>query len=198
MPLEFVGNSSLRFGGEGGRRVYFNTTERGWEARGAEGGIWRKNPLPRGPWSWQAYGPSFEPVCDEPAECALGHSMNPGGISPCKCSGSGVCALPGHNESNCADMPQMEVVDSVRIPAGLVPGEYVLGCVEGEAFALAPARLCLQLCDTSWQDKVPTLSCLCRCASVCLRLCVPICARWLRMCPRCPVPIRPFLAQDDS
>jgi hypothetical protein len=127
MPLDFVGNSSLRWGGEGGHRIYFNTTERGWEARGVEGGIWRKNPLPRGPWSWQAYGPSFEPVCDEPAVCANGQSRNPGGISPCKCSGSGVCALPGRIESNCADMPQMEVVDTVRIPAGLTSGEYVLG-----------------------------------------------------------------------
>ena len=126
-PLEFVGNSSLRWGGEGGRRVYFNSTERGWEARGVEGAIWRKNPLPRGPWDWKIYGPSFEPVCEEPATCANGHSMNPGGISPCKCSGSGVCALPGHNESNCADLPQMEVVDTVRIPENLPPGDYVLG-----------------------------------------------------------------------
>ena len=126
-PLEFVGNSSLRWGGEGGRRVYFNSTERGWEARGVEGAIWRKNPLPRGPWGWQTYGPSFEPVCEEPATCANGHPMNPGGISPCKCSGSGVCALPGHNESNCADLPQMEVVDTVRIPENLPAGEYVLG-----------------------------------------------------------------------
>ena len=126
-PLEFVGNSSLRWGGEGGRRVYFNSTERGWEAQGVEGAIWRKNPLPRGPWDWKIYGPSFEPVCEEPATCANGHPMNPGGISPCKCSGSGVCALPGHNESNCADLPQMEVVDTVRIPENLPAGDYVLG-----------------------------------------------------------------------
>ena len=38
-----------------------------------------------------------------------------------------MCALPGHNESNCADLPQMEVVDTVRIPENLPAGEYVLG-----------------------------------------------------------------------
>ena len=122
-PLDFVGNSSLRWGGEGGRRIYFNTTELGWEARGVEGKIWRKNPIPRGPWSWAEYGPSFEPVCKEPSTCANGKPRNPGGINPCKCSGSGVCNSAGKNESNCADFPQMEVVDTVRIPEGLKPGD---------------------------------------------------------------------------
>ena len=124
MPLEFVGNSSLRWGGEGGKRVYFDPTALGWEARGVEGGVWRKNPLSPGPFSWESYGQSSPPVCDEPAACAIGQPRNPGGISPCKCSGSGVCALPGHSESNCADLPQLEVVDSIRIPADLPPGEY--------------------------------------------------------------------------
>jgi len=64
MPLEFVGNSSMRWGGEGGESIYFDTTARGWETRGVEGAIWRKNPIPRGPWSWASYGPSFEPVCN--------------------------------------------------------------------------------------------------------------------------------------
>ena len=126
-PLAFEGNSSLRFGGKGGERVYFNTTARGWETRGAEGGIWRKNPIPRGPWDWRAYGPSFEPVCANSASCANGKIRNPGGINPCKCAGSGLCALPGKLESNCADFPQMEVVDTVRVPAGLPAGDYVLG-----------------------------------------------------------------------
>ena len=124
---EFVGNSSLRWGGEGGERVYFNTTERGWETRGVEGAVWRKNPLSPGPWSWQSYGQSTPPVCQEPATCAVRKLRNPGGVSPCRCSGSGVCSLAGHHESNCADMPQMEVVDVVRIPDNLPAGDYVLG-----------------------------------------------------------------------
>jgi hypothetical protein len=82
--------------------------------------------LPRGPWEWNIYGPSFEPVCDEPAACANGAPRNPGGISPCECSGAGTCQLPGENESNCADLPQLEVVDTVHIPEGIEPGEYVL------------------------------------------------------------------------
>ena len=38
-----------------------------------------------------------------------------------------VCSLPGHTESSCADLAQMMVVDTVRIPEGLAPGDNVLG-----------------------------------------------------------------------
>lgn len=31
MPLAFVGNSSLRWGGEGGEQLFFNSTKKGWE-----------------------------------------------------------------------------------------------------------------------------------------------------------------------
>lgn len=31
--------------------------------------MWRKCPLPRGPWGWVYNGPSFEPVCEESEEC---------------------------------------------------------------------------------------------------------------------------------
>ena len=80
--------------------------------------------MARGPWEWSAYGASSEPVCEEPPACAIGQPRNPGGVNPCNCSGSGTCQTSGHFESNCADFPQMEIVDTVRIPEGLEPGEY--------------------------------------------------------------------------
>merc|ERR1719198_1568371 len=33
LPLDFVGNSILRWGGDRGSQIEFNTTERGWETR---------------------------------------------------------------------------------------------------------------------------------------------------------------------
>ena len=161
---EFVGNSSLRWGGEGGERVYFNTTERGWETRGVEGAVWRKNPLSPGPWSWQSYGQSTPPVCQEPAACAVRKLRNPGGVSPCRCSGSGVCSLAGHHESNCADMPQMEVVDVVRIPDNLPAGDYVLGwrwdCEQSTQVSFAFSLLLEQIQFLPQQ--------LCQCVPLCI------------------------------
>ena len=77
-PLRFVGNSSLRWGGAGGKRLYFNSSALGWETNVGTlppGSSWRKNPLPRAParggvdWGWENFGASFEPVCQEPPEC---------------------------------------------------------------------------------------------------------------------------------
>jgi hypothetical protein len=124
-PLAFTGNSSLRWGGVGGEQVFFNTTARGWDVGGDDvvpaGSTWRKCPLPRGPWTWKFSGPSFEPVCEESDACKNAHTKAPpclGTTSPCfcKCSGDGV-----------GDLPQLEIVDKVIIPAGLAPGKYVLG-----------------------------------------------------------------------
>ena len=124
IPLDFVGNSSLRWGGVGGERLYFNTTERGWDVREGTtpaGSMWRKCPLPRGPWGWKHSGASFEPVCDESDACRGAHDRAPTCLGPeapctCKCSGDGI-----------GDLPQLEIVDQVRIPADLPPGDYVLG-----------------------------------------------------------------------
>ena len=83
--------------------------------------MWRKCPLPRGPWNWRLSGPSFEPVCDESEACRSAHTHAPKCLGPeapcaCKCSGDGI-----------GDLPQLEIVDRVRIPASLPPGDYVLG-----------------------------------------------------------------------
>lgn len=124
MPLQFVGNSSLRWGGVGGEQIFFNTTERGWDVNVGTfppGSTWRKCPLPRGPWSWHMSGPSFEPVCEESEACKNAHITPPECLGPekpceCKCSGDGI-----------GDLPQLEIVDQVLIPEGIKPGKYVLG-----------------------------------------------------------------------
>merc|ERR1712094_116242 len=77
--------------------------------------------IPRGPWGWAMSGPSFEPVCEESAACKGAHNKKPPCLGPekpcaCKCSGDGI-----------GDLPQLEIVDKVQIPADLKPGSYVLG-----------------------------------------------------------------------
>jgi hypothetical protein len=124
MPLRYVGNSSLRWGGVGGEQLFFNTTELGWDVSEGtipKGSMWRKVPLPRGPWGWDMSGPSFEPVCEESEACKAAHEKKPPCLGPekpceCKCSGDGI-----------GDLPQLEIVDQVRIPADLKAGSYVLG-----------------------------------------------------------------------
>eukprot|EP01045_Picozoa_sp_COSAG04_P028400 COSAG04_NODE_4393_length_2123_cov_1.709980_4_plen_75_part_00 len=65
---------------------------------------------------------SFEPRCDESPECANatgngagdnGPNGAPDGTMLCKCSGR--------------DLPALEIVDRVSIPANLPAGDYVLG-----------------------------------------------------------------------
>jgi len=113
-PLDFVGNSSLRWGGEGGDRVSFNTTELGWEVSTGtipRGSMWRKNPIPRGAHAWSFYGASTAPVCEESAACKDSATTPAPGV--CKCSG----------EWNDA----VDIMDHVVIPHSLPAGEYVLG-----------------------------------------------------------------------
>ena len=63
-PLQFVGPSSLRWGGAGGEQLFFNATDVSIGTTPA-GSTWRKCPIPRGPWGWIYNGPAFEPVCEE-------------------------------------------------------------------------------------------------------------------------------------
>ena len=89
MSLKFVGNSSFRWGGLGGERLYFNSTARGWEVSEGtfpEGSMWRKNPIARTVTEWYMYGAAFEPVCEESPACRNSHyRVPPPGV--CKCSG---------------------------------------------------------------------------------------------------------------
>lgn len=115
MHLDFTGNSSLRWGGLGGQTLSFDSSARGWQVTTGtvpEGSMWRKIPIPRTVNEWNMYGASFEPVCDESAECRNSHYSKPAdGV--CKCSGD-------WND-------EVEIVDLVQIPATLEPGKYVLG-----------------------------------------------------------------------
>ena len=115
ISLKFVGNPSLRWGGVGGERLFFNSTAKGWEVSEGTvpaGSMWRENPIARTVNEWFMYGAAFEPVCDESPECRNSHFRAPApGV--CKCSGDWNDLL--------------EVVDQVHIPADLKPRKYVLG-----------------------------------------------------------------------
>ena len=68
-PLPFAdGTSLLRWGGVGGKALRFNATDVSIGTVPA-GSTWRRSPLPRGPWDWRYYGPSPQPVCEEPLAC---------------------------------------------------------------------------------------------------------------------------------
>jgi hypothetical protein len=113
-PLDFVGQQSFRWGGMGGKQMWFNGTYV-TEGTTPTGSMWSKIPVPRGPWDWDDCigGMSFEPACEESAECANAYEGKLDGTMTCKCSGR--------------DLPGLEIVDRVRIPADLPAGEWVLG-----------------------------------------------------------------------
>lgn len=117
-PLDFVGNSTLRWDGNKSTDIQFNTTERGWETNVGTvpaGSTWRKFPIPTVLWARE--GPSFEPVCEELESCkryATGYGGKPGS---CLCS--------GHSNGGPL-LPNLEVVDQVLIPKELKAGRYVL------------------------------------------------------------------------
>ena len=81
------------------------------------GSSWRKFPLPTV--LWQREGPSFEPVCNESQACK--DYARGGGFGP----GQGVCKCSGHSNGGPL-LPNIEMVDLLRIPADTKPGHYVL------------------------------------------------------------------------
>ena len=97
MPLKFVGQSFLRWNGDRSTDLGFNAT-RVSVGTLPHGSEWQKNPVPRDFDQWDEEGPAFEPHCPNTKE------------RPCM-----------------GNPPNLEVVDLVRIPAGLKPGRYVLG-----------------------------------------------------------------------
>ena len=61
MPLDFVGPSILRWGGDRATQLEFDPLERGWQtSQGTmpRNSSWRKLPLPNN--YWEEEGPSFE------------------------------------------------------------------------------------------------------------------------------------------
>merc|ERR1740129_2288504 len=79
------------------------------------GSAWRKTPIPT--ILWEREGPSFEPVCQESEACRAAATYGGGPRGACRCS--------GHSNGGPL-LPNLEMVDRVRIPSGLKPGRYVL------------------------------------------------------------------------
>ena len=114
-PLDFVGQQSMRWGGVGGEQIWFNGTYV-TEGTTPPNSMWSRLPVPRAPWQWDECigGQSFEPMCNESAACADAHvEAGLEGTMACKCSGR--------------DLPALEIIDRVQIPADLPAGEWVLG-----------------------------------------------------------------------
>lgn len=122
MPLDFVGNSVLRWGGDKTTQIEFDPVSKGWQTNVGtipKGSMWRKFPIPTV--LWQREGPSFQPVCNETELCKKtvsqyqGYDWTPG---TCKCSGFGGAGGPL--------LPNLEIVDLLQIPIDIPPGDYVL------------------------------------------------------------------------
>lgn len=112
-PLKMVGQSALRWGGVGGRMLFFDAVD---VIEGTKAGVmWRKNPVPR---AWKTkdgkWGPGsnhvqtgmgFQPVCED-------HGMDQKGT-----------------QQSCTGMwgpYNVEIVDKVVIPKNLAAGDWVL------------------------------------------------------------------------
>lgn len=121
IPLDFVGNSIFRWDGDRTTELEFNTTERGWETNVGTvpaGSTWRKVPIPTVLWARE--GPSFDPVCEESDACKRAATHNGGPAGVCKCSGH------SNGSNNAPLLPNLEMVDYVRIPEDTKPGAYVI------------------------------------------------------------------------
>jgi hypothetical protein len=120
IPLKFEGNSALRWDGNDSSKIEFNASARGWEVREGTvpaGSTWRKNPIPSG--LWEREGAQFDPVCKESEACLRSYTTGPWHAKAglCKCSGF----------SNGGPLlPNLEIMDLVRVPENLAPGKYVL------------------------------------------------------------------------
>merc|ERR1712046_254927 len=101
-------------------QIEFDTIKRGWETNQGttpQGSTWRKTPIPTV--LWEREGPSFEPVCEESEACREAATYGAWG------SIQGVCRCSGHSNGGPL-LPNLEMVDNVKIPGNLKPGKYVL------------------------------------------------------------------------
>lgn len=111
MPLDMVGPGILRWGGDRSTQLEFNAT-RVTTGTIPDGSMWAKSPIPRGADQWEQEGPAYEPVCQESEDCTVLKKPE-----SCRCSGSVNSLLM---------VPNLEIVDTLHIPAGLTRGRYVL------------------------------------------------------------------------
>mmetsp|Transcript_110706 Transcript_110706/g.220087 ORF Transcript_110706/g.220087 Transcript_110706/m.220087 type:complete len:377 (-) Transcript_110706:63-1193(-) len=106
--LEPEGMSSLRWGGKSGKQLWFNATR---ISKGTipAGSTWTMNPLPR------VDATKYPDAMDAfPAPC-----YDPNAPSDANVSVQGLC-------SGWYGPDNLEVVDTVRVPVDLTPGEYVV------------------------------------------------------------------------
>ena len=76
LPLDFSGNSALRWDGDLGTQLEFDPEAKGWQTSHGtmpQGSMWRKNPIPSG--LWEREGAQFAPVCEESDECIRGYTI---------------------------------------------------------------------------------------------------------------------------
>ena len=112
MPLPFAGRQSLRWDahadGTGGTRVWFDGV---YVSDGVipPGAAWARNPIPRN--DHKSTGTGFAPACEEADDCDVSERVDP---MRCRCSGM----WGPYN---------LEIVDTLQLPAHLPPGDYVLG-----------------------------------------------------------------------
>mmetsp|Transcript_94636 Transcript_94636/g.131528 ORF Transcript_94636/g.131528 Transcript_94636/m.131528 type:complete len:205 (+) Transcript_94636:2-616(+) len=101
IPLDFVGQQMLRWGGPNGNSIAFNGTYV-TEGTTPPGSMWVVNPIPRNDIGQTGQG--FPPHCNN----------------------TGTFRCEGMTDGASAD-PTLEIVDHVMIPKNLKPGRYVLG-----------------------------------------------------------------------
>eukprot|EP00746_Dinoflagellata_sp_MGD_P067438 gnl/MRDRNA2_/MRDRNA2_27840_c0_seq1.p1 gnl/MRDRNA2_/MRDRNA2_27840_c0~~gnl/MRDRNA2_/MRDRNA2_27840_c0_seq1.p1 ORF type:complete len:377 (+),score=54.29 gnl/MRDRNA2_/MRDRNA2_27840_c0_seq1:53-1183(+) len=106
--LEPEGMGSLRWGGKGGKQMWFQAT-RVSKGTVPTGSTWTMNPLPR------ADATKYPDAMDAfPAPC-----YDPNAPSDGNATQYGLC-------SGWYGPDNLEIIDTVRIPVGLTPGEYVV------------------------------------------------------------------------
>jgi len=101
IPLEFTGKQSLRWGGVNGTQIFFEGLYVS-EGTMPKGSKWAINPISRN--DEHQTGKGFEPKCKEPIP-----------IEKCQGMTDGKSAVP-----------DLEIVDYVKIPSNLPEGQYVL------------------------------------------------------------------------
>ena len=152
--LDFSGNSSLRWGGIGGERTYFDSAALGWqvsEGTVPENSMWCKIPIPRTVNEWNMYVRlcfSQLSLNQFPFElydwawvfCCCGAYVKLCGANRYGASFEPVCEESDECKNSHYKKPrdvvckcsgdwndEVEIVDMVHLPANLKPGRWVLG-----------------------------------------------------------------------
>lgn len=121
LPLDFVGKSILRWGGNKSSQLEFEG-DRTSAGTIPAGSMWSRNPIPSGLWARE--GPQFAPKCQESDECK-DYTSRRGVARGANKFKQGVCRCSGYSNGGPL-LPNLEVVDRVMIPRDLPVGRYVV------------------------------------------------------------------------